>query len=182
MSGQMADVIVIDDEEFAVVEPGPGTLFDPLAHGLRPVMTHTANTRGVYARYRIENGTLSLSDLQVGHLEKPPAIEGVEPTTDEYGQVWTYLGLDLPIDWTGDLLVGTDLIDELYVHAGFSPVWHFERVMAFDIENGAVVGSEDRSGEVAGYRDERDAAGDDDNAFERLLKSITLRFAGDDEE
>ena len=67
MSGQMADVIVIDDEEFAVVEPGPGTLFDPLAHGLRPVMTHTANTRGVYARYRIENGTLSLSDLQVGH-------------------------------------------------------------------------------------------------------------------
>ena len=34
MSGQMADVIVIDDEEFAVVEPEPGQLFEPRDLGL----------------------------------------------------------------------------------------------------------------------------------------------------
>ena len=90
MSGQMADVIVIDDEEFAVVEPEPGQLFEPRDLGLAPVMTHTANTRGVLARYRVtEEGRLLLSDLQIGHLEQPPAIDGIEPTTDEYGQVWT---------------------------------------------------------------------------------------------
>ena len=180
MSGQMADVIVIDDEEFAVIEPAPGVLFDPLAHDLRPVMTHTANTRGVLARYRVEDGTLLLSDLQVGHLEAPPAIGSIEATTDEYGQVWTYLDLDLPIDWTGDLLVGTDMIEELYIHAGFSPVWHYERVIAFDVEDGTVVGSEDRSDQVAEYRAEQ-GEGDDDNAFERLLESIKMRFTRDDE-
>lgn len=187
MSGQMADVIVIDDEEFAVVDPDPGTLFDPLDHGLRPVMTHSANMRGVLARYRITDGALLLSDLQIGHLDQPPDVGGVEPTTDEYGQVWTYLGLDLPVEWSGDLLVGTDLILDLYVHAGYPPVWHYERVMAFDVEAGTVVGSEDRSDEVAAYRDEHGAGdGDDpDNAFERMLKAIKIRFIGeesDDEE
>lgn len=178
MSGQMADVIVIDDEDFAIVEPEPGVLFDPVAHGLRPVMTHTANMRGVLARYRLADDRLVLADLQVGHLERPPELVGVEPTTDEYGQVWTYLGLDLPLPWSGDLVVGTDLINELYIHSGFPPVWHFERVMAFDIEGGVVVGSEDRSAEVAEYRRERTDA--DDNAFERLLQKIRIRFTGDE--
>lgn len=188
MSGQMADVIVIDDEDFAIVEPEPGELFDPGAHGLRPVMSHTANTRGVLARYRLAEGRLVLSDLQVGHLDEPPSISGVEPATDDYGQVWTYLGLDLPLSWSGDLVVGTDLIHELYVHAGFPPVWHYERVMAFDIEEGVVTGSEDRSSDVADYRRSRAAAEsgdgaddfDDDNAFERLLRKIRIRFTDDD--
>ena len=89
-----------------------------------------------------------------------------------------------PIEWSGDLLAGADPILELYVHSGFSPVWHYERVLALDIEGGAVVGREDRSTEVAAYRRDREDGlheDDDDNAFERLLKSIRLRlpFLGD---
>ena len=174
MSGQMADVIVIDDEEYAVVEPEPGELFDVREHGLSPVMSHTANMRGVLARYRIEDGSLVLSDLQVGHVEQPPAIADVEPTTDEYGQVWTYLELDIALPWSGDLLAGADPILDLYVHGGFPPVWHYERVTALDLEEGAVVATEDRSDEVAEYRDEHDD--DDDNAFERFLKAIKLKL------
>ena len=70
MSGQMADVIVIDDEEFAIVDPEPGALFDPLAHGLRPVMTHTANMRGVLARYRIIDGRLCVSAVRCNGLKR----------------------------------------------------------------------------------------------------------------
>ena len=176
MSGQMADVIVIDDEEFALVEPVAGELFEPRDHGLAPVMSHTANTRGVLARYRVSNdGRLLLSDLQIGHLEQPPSLGGIEPTTDEYGQVWTYLDLDLPVTWSGDVLAGAVPILDLYVHAGFAPVWHYQRVLALDVEEGLVVGREDRSAEVAEYRDSRNE--DDDNAFERLLKKIRLRLS-----
>ena len=85
MSGQMADIVVIDDEEYALVEPGPGSLFEPRDYGLSPVMSHSANMRGELARYRItDEGQLLLSDLQVGHVEAPPAINGIEPSTDEY--------------------------------------------------------------------------------------------------
>ena len=61
------------------------------------------------------------------------------------------------------------------MHAGFAPVWHYERVLALDVEEGLVVGREDRSAEVAEYRDSRND--DDDNAFERLLKKIRLRLS-----
>ena len=185
MSGQMSDVIVVGDDEFALVEPQPGTMFDVRAHGLMPVTMHSANTRGELLRYRIEDGQLLLSDLQVGSVDQPPELNGVVPTTDEYGQVWTYLNLDLPVEWSGDLIAGAEPILDLYVHAGFLPVWHYEKVMTFDIESGVVQASKDSSEEVAAFRAERtapDAPVDDDNVFERFLDSIKLRLGlGDDE-
>lgn len=184
MSGQMSDVIVIDGEEFAIVEPGVEVLFDARSHGVMPVMLHTANTRGVAARYRIENGQLMLSDLQIGSIDAPPPIAGVEATTDEYGQTWTYLELDLPIDWTGDLIVGGSPILKLFVATGFLPVWHYERVLALDLEAGVVQSTEDRSEQVAEYRAERtgeDVPDDDENAFERFLSSLKIRLGFDDD-
>ncbi len=189
MSGQMSDVIVVDDVEYAIVEPLPDSLFDVRAHGVKPVMMHTANTRGVFARYRVEDGALILSDIQVGSVEAPPPINGVEATTDEYGQTWTYLKLDHRLEWSGDLIIGADPILDLYVHAGFLPAWHYERVMAFDIEGGQVQSSEDRSAQVAEFRAERTgvtAGGgivdEDEGIFERFLDSIKLRLGLPDDD
>ncbi len=197
MSGQMPDIIVLNDEEFVIVEPGPGMLVDVRAHGVAPVMMHSANTRGVLARFRItDDERLVLSDLQVGSVDAPPPINGVEATTDEYGQTWTYLALDMTVEWSGDLIVGADPILDLYVHAGFPPVWHYERVQAFAIEAGMVRSSEDRSEQVAAFRAERTGgagsdgnsanAGDaaveeDEGMFERFLDSIKLKLGMDDE-
>jgi len=118
---------------------------------------------------------LLLSDLQVGHLEEPPSLAGIEATTDEHKQVWTYLDVDVEVPWSGDLLVGAEPIADLYVHAGFAPIWHYERVLALDIEAGIVEATEDRTTEVAQFRDEQ-SADDDDNAFERMLNAIRLRI------
>ena len=59
--------------------------------------------------------------------------------------------------------------------------------MAFDIENGQSVSSEDRSAEVANFRAERTGASrevgdpEDEGVFERFLDSLKLRFGiGDD--
>ena len=176
MSGQMADVIVIDDVEYAVVEPEPGALFEPREHGLHPVMTHTANTRGVLARYRIDEGRVLLSDLQVGHVGAPPPLGTVEATTDEHERVWTYLDVDVPVRWTGDLIAGAEPILDLYVHSGFAPVWHYVRVLALDVEDGLVEGAEDRSAQVAAFREAR--TDDDQNAVARLLHAIRVRRPG----
>ncbi len=185
MSGQMPDVIVLGGDEYVVAEPAPGTLFDVRAHGVMPVTMHSANTRGELARYRVDDeGRLLLSDLQVGSVDAPPPINGIEATTDEYGQVWTYLELDLPVEWSGDLLAGADPILDLYVHVGFPPVWHYERVTAFDIEAGVVQSSEDRTEQVAAFRAERvgdDGVDDEEGVFERFLDSIKLKLGIGDE-
>lgn len=186
MSGQMSDVIVVDGVEYAIAEPViPENLFDPRGHGVSPVMLHTANTRGVSARYRIADGQLLLSELQVGSIDAPPEINGVEPVTDEHAQTWTYLDLDLPVAFTGDLIVGAQPILDLYVHRGFLPVWHYETVLAFDVEEGVVQSSEDRSAQVAEFRDERMGTAEpdeDEGIFESFLSSIKLRLGLDDSE
>lgn len=189
MSGQMSDVIVIDGEEFAVVEPTGDALFDARSHGVSPVMIHTANTRGVAARFRIDEGALSLSELQVGSIDAPPAIGGVEPTTDEHGQTWTYLNLNLPIAWTGDLIAGAQPIRKMIVLSGYLPVHHYEKVLAFDLEEGIVESTEDRSDQVRAFRDEQagsDGPGDagpedEENVFERFLSSLKIRFGLEEE-
>lgn len=190
MSGQMSDVIVLDTEEFAIVEPSSDQLFDVRAHGVVPVMMHTANTRGVSARYRITDDQLVLADLQVGSVDAPPPIAGLDPTTDDHGQTWTYVGLDHPIAFTGDLIVGAGPIRGLYVHSGFLPVWHYERVIALDIEAGVVQSTEDRSQQVAEFRAEKtgedSSAGSDPEAndreggFERFLSSLKIRLGFDE--
>jgi hypothetical protein len=186
MSGQMSDVIVVGDAEYAIAEPESGVLFDVRAFGVMPVTMHSANSHGELARFRVNaEGRLLLSDLQVGSIDAPPAINGIEATTDEYGQVWTYLDLDLPIDWTGDLLAGSQPILELYVHSGFLPVWHYKEVLAFDVEAGVVVSSQDRSEAVAAFRRERLEAEEtdgDDGRFERFLDAIKLRLRGPEAE
>src|SRR5688572_6490969 len=40
-------------------------LFDPAAHGLRPVMMHTACYRGFYVMYAVTNGELVLRELAI---------------------------------------------------------------------------------------------------------------------
>jgi len=177
----MSDVIVVGGDEFAVVEPAVGVLFDARTHGVMPVSMHSANTRGELARFRVVEGQLLLSDLQVGSIDTPPPINGVEAATDEHGQVWTYLGLDLLIDWSGDLIAGADPILDLYVHAGFLPVWHYERVIAFDVDAGVVRAQEDRSEAVAEFREaqlDADVTDDDEGIFERFLEAIKLRLGG----
>ncbi len=189
MSGQMSDVIVVGDDEFAIIEPpNPEELFDVRSHGVKPVMLHTANTRGVSARYRVVDDQLFLSELQVGSVEAPPEIQGVAATTDEHGQTWTYLDLDLPIPFSGDLVVGSGPILDLYVHSGFLPAWHYERVLALSIDGGAVQSQQDRSAEVAQYRAEKTGADanadggadEDEGSFEKFLSSIMTRLGLDD--
>ena len=65
------------------------------------------------------------------------------------------------------------------------PVWHYETVVAFDVEEGVVQSTEDRSAEVARFRAERTGAAEpdeDEGVFESFLSSIKIRLGLDDSE
>ena len=74
---------------------------------------------------------------------------------------------------------------ELYVHSGFLPVWHYEQVLAFDVEAGCVLSREDRSEAVAAFRAallEAEETDRDDGRFEHFLDAIKLRLRGTEAE
>ena len=78
------------------------------------------------------------------------------------------------------------------MHSGFLPVWHYERVIVLNFEAGEVRSIEDWSQRVAEFRAKKtgtpvaasggaaggdsDPGSDDDNAFERFMSSLKVRF------
>lgn len=154
MTAQINDRFVLDDDECAIVGVNGRTLFTPKSYGLTPVAISSACWRGYICQYRIQATRLVLSQLQIAigrfegqggarefHAQSGPPINGIEPVTPESEHIpfnCVYAGLDLPIDFSGGLLVADHFIPELYVHMGFHPAWKYRMVCELLFEHGLV--------------------------------------------
>lgn len=148
MTGQIADKVVFRGTTSDLAEHSGGPLYDPVASGLRPTAIHTACWRGFIATYLICAGRFVLHDLEINDGDQVfPLISGVQAgPADE--QVRTYRGVDLPIPFSGTLLIGTDFDSSLYVHMGFQPAWTYRTVWEITCVGGAVTREVDRSAEI----------------------------------
>ena len=133
-----------------------GELFTPASFGLFPIPASTACWRGNLALYTILDAHLELDTLYV-NLREPqgPMINDVvpHPPTDRYGMFNnTYGNLNLPIPYTGSILIGTGFIQELYEHMGSHPAWKYRAVIELMFENGKWNSETDRSESMAELR------------------------------
>jgi hypothetical protein len=100
---------------------------------------------------------LVLEELSVGLDEPGPEINGVKPvpsTERASHRISVYKGLNLPIEFTGGILVGDEFIRELYVHMGFHPAWKFRTVFELLFEKGNVLEVGDISDKMEKLRGE----------------------------
>lgn len=165
MTGQISDSLRLDGESFQILGIDGDTLFDPSAHGLKPTTIHTACWRGWYAGFAVRDGALVLADLTVNDADgNYPALNGVVPAAPRSepragGPPFTpiertYRDVGLPLSFTGTLTVGTDFIQELYVHMGYQTPDRFRRVLDLRFEGGTLVETTDRSAEMEAARSE----------------------------
>jgi hypothetical protein len=167
MTAQIPDRLVLDERTYAVAGAEGEGLFDPAAFGLSPAGTCTACWRGYVCQYGIADERLILDRLEVSlkRLEggdflsrRGPAINGVEPVAPEgehafFNNVYERLGL--PLDFTGELLIADDFIQELYVHMGFHPAWKYETVLELSFDAGRLLAVRDVSAAMARIRREK---------------------------
>lgn len=66
--------------------------------------------------------------------------------------MWSYEDIRLKVHFSGGLLIGANLIDELYVHMGFHPAWKWRIVLELLLEDGTEVTVADRSSLLSGVR------------------------------
>ncbi len=163
MSGQIEDDFLYRDVTYAVAGISDRGLFDIGRLGLQPTMPHTACSRGYLAVFGLVESQLVLHTLHV-HLLKPgpgferrpgPVINGVTPTPSrDRDDLFNnhYEGLDLPLDYTGGLLLAAGFIQELYVHMGFQAPWKYQRVVELIFDAGTLTAAHDRSEEMAAIR------------------------------
>lgn len=168
MTAQAPDSVSYDGTDYVIAGINGGPLFDPGDHGLHTVMTSTANWRGYVAHYVVRDGRFLLSRLTDVGL--PPDADGATPVPPDLNGApasggdhsYEYADVDLPVAFSGGLLLGADFRTDLYTHMGFHPAWKFERVLELILERGTLQRAADRSAEIAVVRQEIVAGGRED--------------------
>lgn len=141
-----------------------GEPFDPTEHGYRPVMSSTACYRGYVCEYEVAGDKLLLSKLHINHQGgdvpasmrlRPPSLNGAEAEasqTSHFGR-WVFKQIDLPLSYTGGLIVARGFIRSLYAHMGFHPAWKYTEVHELLFDSGRLVAEENRSERMAELRE-----------------------------
>ncbi|MFB7334440.1 hypothetical protein ACFC00_22750 [Streptomyces adustus] len=155
MTAQIPDEVLFEGRRFALTAVDGGGLFDPAGHGLETRPGGTACYRGHICRYTTAGQRLTLQDLELGSEHEPPPLCGVRPRQDAECLEWRYRRPDLPMSFTGRLLIGTgDVADSPYLNMGFRPAWMYSDVRELTFRDGRLLTATDHSAELAAVRSE----------------------------
>lgn len=160
MTAQVPDRVEFDRTVFYLAGVCGGPLFEPTDIGLLPLMISTACWRGHVCTYAVRGGHLILADLKVGQecllngekLTTHSEVRGVAPQWSQPDGTFTFRGVDIPIAFSGGLLLCSGFIEAHYVHMGFHPAWKYRKVTEILLKGGHLTEAHDRSAEVARIR------------------------------
>ena len=192
MTAQIDDLFLLRGAEYSVAGIEDEGLFHPSQLGLRPRACSTACWRGYQAVFAIAGERLVLHRLGVSLFVgeegwEPmtgPAIHGTRPTGPRGGAIDfnnDYVGLDLPLEYDGGVLLARGFLEDLYVHMGFHPAWKYTEVIELVFEAGELRSEHDRSREVATVResvlaDAREQGGFWEPSRERMRELVERSF------
>lgn len=154
MTAQIPDSILLQDKKFSIVGTNGNALFNPVHFNLHPFQSITSCWRGYVCSYKTIYNKLLLDKLEINLHEQGPAMNGVRPLFSKAMFNNTYNDLNMPIDFTGEILAADQFIRELYVHMGFPPAWKYETVYELIISGGYVIDTKDVSGQMAQLREQ----------------------------
>ena len=178
MTGQVPDEVFFEETGYAVTAVDGAGLFDPTAHGLGPVSPHTGCWRGYVCRYAVVERGLVLRVLELGSKEEPAPLGGVQPRKGPYYRPWHYEDLDIPVAFTGRLLVGAGPADDLpRLNMGFRPAWTYRHVHELTFRAGALLTATDCSEALASVRADIAATGARPAADESTRDWISRTFS-----
>jgi hypothetical protein len=155
MTAQISDSVTYRGKSYALAGKNGTGLFDPAAHGMKPVGKGSACWRGFICSYAVQDRKLLLDALAVS-LDRPaPTLFGVAPKSDKrrfqsFHAIYEELAHVQP--YTGGLLLAADFIEELYVHMGFHPAWKYREVHELVFRDGELEQEADRSEQIAEFR------------------------------
>lgn len=183
MTAQISDQFTYQRRNHEVVAIERGELFKPEDHGFQPVMLNTACWRGYYCRYAIPKDRLVLATLNIGldPESPPPAWLGIIPKKEglfKTDHAWEYPDLNLPLPYTGGIVIGREFIREFYVHMGFHRPHCYRYVIELAFREGRLINATDHSETMEAIREKIRAFGDNGrgNISEFIEDAFSLSF------
>ena len=162
MTAQIGDTYQYQKKEFTIVALSSAMLFDPKDFGLEPHASSTACWRGYWCEYAIDNEQLLLRNLYLFNSDnKYPPFNGVEVSPPEFKEYTNhgrkkltmpahfghriYKDVDMPIPYTGKVLLGDGFMREYYIHMGFQRSWAYKELIELVFEEGILLECNDLS-------------------------------------
>jgi hypothetical protein len=167
MSAQIPDTVLFESQTYDLAGVQGEGLFEPAGQGLPVVMASTICWRGYVCTYAVAGDRLTLEALKAmaGRYEgddffpvELPLIHGhAGERIGGRGEMFNaaYHDLGMPVAFTGQLVLGAEMMEELYDEVGTPPPWVYRRVLELRFSAGVLTGREDLSKVMAGVRAER---------------------------
>lgn len=183
MTAQIGDIYKYKRKEFSIVALSNAIQFDPKEYGLEPHARSTACWRGYWCEYNIVDDELLLQNLYIFNADgKYPPLNGIEISPQEYQECTAYSfknkkgekvmrpkhmghrvykNVNMPIPYTGKILLGDGFMHEYYIHMGFQRGWAYRELVEFVFEDGVLLECNDLSHIAKAQRDAIKKHGED---------------------
>jgi len=189
---QIQDDFRYRGEEYTLAAWSAGEPFSPARLGIRPNMASTACWRGYLSTYGLRNDQLVVAELRLQLVEDEvdwvrvpgPEINGVAPLEHAPGSDGfnnNYLGLDLPVDYDGGLIIGRDYLEHYHSDLDLITLWKYREILELRFGRGRLTEVRDISAAVTSiqeFADEQRAL------LDRFMRdrADAMRAAGSQEE
>lgn len=165
MTAQRGDIYKHNGKEYTLIALSSSLPFDPKNYALEPHTRSTACYRGYWCTYAIEDEILHLEELYIFNRDgNYPTLNGVDISEEEYTEALVirnrvkrtelipkyaghrvYKNINLPVSYTGKMLLGKDFIRDYYIHLGFQRYWAYKHLIELVFEDGILVETNDYS-------------------------------------
>jgi len=166
MTAQADDRFFYNDYEYWIsAVQYPQAFFDIRCLGISPIWESTACYRGYKATFSVLEDKLVLKTLDTNNgnngSAKPVVLNGFLPDVVNPNYVnedfidfklWRYRDINLPIPYTGSLLITDNFIENRYVHGGHQSVLNHETVIKLRVIEGSLVEERNISNYIAYLR------------------------------
>ncbi len=187
MTAQVGDRFFLEGDGYSIVALSNPIQFQPEEYGMIPEACCTACWNGYWCDYHISEEGIRLQNLYIHTKDEIyPKINGIGPEEKSkkyhlYMGHCLYRNLDLPMEYTGKILVGKDFIRTYYMHMGYQRAWAYEVLKELVFENGKLVQTVDHSHMAKQLREEIESrtvenGGKDDDIRQFVKKSFSLKL------
>ncbi|MBZ0277555.1 MAG: hypothetical protein K8I60_15525 [Anaerolineae bacterium] len=153
MTAQITDKVVYQGESYQIIGIKGDGLPKPEDFDMLPQMMSTACYRGYFVEYTCEGSRIFLSEMTIRAPEYK-LINGIQAHIGGMFNAGQYSDVDMPLKFSGGLLIAKDFISAMYVHMGFQKPTSFQTVLELLIEDGKIINVLDHSQKVAQMRAE----------------------------
>ena len=167
MTAQISDIYKFQNQEFTLVALSSVMPFDPESFGLEPHSSLTACWRGYWCEYTIATDALLLENLYLFNSNNNyPPLNGIKVSPPEFVERVCYSSsenryvtvtelahfghrvykdINMPIPYTGKILLGGGFLHEYYIHMGHQKSWAYQKLIELVFENGLLLKHNDLS-------------------------------------